>query len=166
METDSLEDDDMRKSFAARLGGAGPNGTVPFFPIRFDVAKTFATTTARVRVKGTLNGFKFRHSIIRGGWSPVGPDTHVMFLTKVLCAGAKCRVGDTVRVVMEPDVAPRVRLPAPLKQALARDAPARAGWEGAAYTLRKELARYVEGAKKEETRARRIEKALAILRAR
>lgn len=51
--------------------------------------------------------------------------------------------------------------PAPSKQT----GPRKAGWERSSYTRRKELVLAVEDAKKPETRARRIQKAVAELAA-
>ena len=64
---------------------------------------------------------------------------------------------DEVDVDLEPDTAPRdVETPADLAGALAADEAARATYEGLAFSHRKEWVRWVEEAKKPETRATRI----------
>jgi uncharacterized protein YdeI (YjbR/CyaY-like superfamily) len=66
---------------------------------------------------------------------------------------------------MERDDQPReVEVPPDLAAALAEDDHAREAYEGMAYTHRKEYARWIEGAKKDETRERRVRKALDMLR--
>ena len=67
---------------------------------------------------------------------------------------------------IEPDTAPReVEVPADLAEALAGDDAARATFDGLAFTHRKEWVRWVEEAKKPETRATRLAKTVESLRA-
>ena len=80
--------------------------------------------------------------------------------------GGKCGVGDTVKVVMEPDTAPRIMAAPPdLKKALKSNPAAQASWDRYSYTCRKEFAQWITEAKKPETRARRLEKSIAMLAA-
>ena len=63
------------------------------------------------------------------------------------------------------DVAERVlEVPLPLEKALAKSKAARANWARLSYTHQKEMARSITEAKKEETRARRLEKVIDILK--
>ena len=55
-------------------------------------------------------------------------------------------------------------MPAALAAALAADPVASAGWERQAYSHRKEHARAITDAKAEDTRERRVAKAIAMLR--
>jgi hypothetical protein len=74
--------------------------------------------------------------------------------------------GDEIDVDIEADREPRdVSVPADLAAALAGDEQARTFFEGLAYSHRKEWVRWVEEAKKAETRADRITKAVTSLRA-
>jgi uncharacterized protein YdeI (YjbR/CyaY-like superfamily) len=57
-----------------------------------------------------------------------------------------------------------VELPQTLADALAADSAARAGFDQLAYTHRKEYARWISEAKRDETRKRRIAEALELLR--
>jgi uncharacterized protein YdeI (YjbR/CyaY-like superfamily) len=78
-------------------------------------------------------------------------------------AGAEA--GDTVEVELELDTAPReVEVPDALRRALAGDPVAGAAFERLAYTHRKEYARWIEEAKRDETRERRVAQALEMLR--
>jgi uncharacterized protein YdeI (YjbR/CyaY-like superfamily) len=93
-----------------------------------------------------------------GGESMVG-------LNREVREGAGVQAGDNVDVVLELDTAPReVEVPAALAEALAGDAQAKANFESLAYTHRREYAQWIEEAKREETRQRRIGQALEMLR--
>jgi hypothetical protein len=129
--------------------------------IPFDVQKVFGTR-ARVPVRGTINGFPFRSSIFPMG----GEGCHYMAVNKQTREGAKAKGGETVSVVMERDEEPRTITPPPdFAKALKANKAARAMWEKLSYTHRKEHAKAIEEAKRPETRARRIEKAVADLAA-
>jgi uncharacterized protein YdeI (YjbR/CyaY-like superfamily) len=71
-----------------------------------------------------------------------------------------------VEVTLELDAAPReVEVPAVLAVALAADPEARASFERMAFTHRKEYARWITEAKRDETRRRRVQQALEMIRA-
>ena len=55
-------------------------------------------------------------------------------------------------------------MPEPLANALAKDPKARAGFDRLSYTHRKEYARWIAEAKRDETRERRLAEALETLR--
>lgn len=144
-----------RKSFRARLE---PVGGGAIFILPFSVEQAFGTK-AICPVRGTINGFRFRGSVF-----PRGDGTHYMAVNKAVRAGAGASVGDTVRVVMERDPEPReVAVPGDFKKALGGSREAKLAFDKLSYTHRKEFVAWIEGAKREETRARRIEKALAML---
>jgi uncharacterized protein YdeI (YjbR/CyaY-like superfamily) len=74
--------------------------------------------------------------------------------------------GDSVEVTLVLDREPRqVELPSELADALAHDARAQANFEAMSFTHRKEFARWISEAKREDTRRRRIEQALEMIRA-
>jgi hypothetical protein len=123
-----------------------------------DVGKMFGRR-GRVPVRGTINGFSYRSSLVPCG----GP--HVMPVNKTLRAGAGAEPGDTVEVVMERDVEERtVEAPPELKKELAKSKAAQANWEKMSFTNKKEIANCIREAKKEETRARRLAKVMGILK--
>ncbi len=81
-------------------------------------------------------------------------------------AAAQVSTGDEVDVDIEPDDDPReVAVPPDLAEALGQDAEAQTFFDRLAFTHRKEWVRWVEEAKKVETRTARITKAVASLRA-
>lgn len=65
----------------------------------FDVTQTFGTR-ARVPVRGTINGFPYRSSLM-----PMD-GCHRMVVNRDIREGAKVKAGDTVTVVMEPTTLP------------------------------------------------------------
>ncbi len=79
-------------------------------------------------------------------------------------AAARVSSGDEVDVDIEPDDEPReVAVPADLAAALGQDAEAQTFYDQLAFTHRKEWVRWVEEAKKAETRAARITKTVSSL---
>ena len=126
--------------------------------IPFDVEKAFGSR-GRVPVRGTLNGFAFRSSVF-----PMGGGCHWLVVNRDMREGAKIKAGETISVMMERDDEPRVITPPKdFARALAANKAALAAWDKLSYTHRKEYAKAIEEAKKPETRARRIEKAIAAL---
>ncbi|MGD0063380.1 MAG: YdeI/OmpD-associated family protein [Streptosporangiaceae bacterium] len=80
-------------------------------------------------------------------------------------AGAS-RPAREVDADVELDTAPReVEIPADLAEALAGDDAARTAFDGLSFTHRKEWVRWVEEAKKADTRATRLAKTVESLRA-
>src|SRR5215469_12682649 len=127
------------------------------FHVPFDVQEVFGTR-ARVPVCGTINGFPYRSSIMNMG------DGHIMGVNRELRAGAKVKAGDVVEIVMERDTVPRViEAPPDLKKALAANKKAKDLFGKLSYTHQKEYVRWITEAKREETRMRRIEKAIDLL---
>ena len=128
--------------------------------IPFSVEKEFGSR-ARVPVRGTINGFAFCNSIF-----PMGGGDHYMVVNKNVRAGAKAQGGEMISVVMERDDEPRVITPPEdFARTLEANKAALAAWDKLSYTHRKEYVHSIEEAKKPETRARRIEKAVAMLSA-
>jgi hypothetical protein len=135
-------------------------GDVCSIDIPFDVEKTFGAR-GRVPVRGTLNGAPFRSSAFR-----MGGDCHFMVVNRQMREAAGVRGGETVPVLMERDTEPRtIDPPADFARALKGDKEARAVWDKLSYTHRREHVEHIEEAKKPETRARRIEKSIALLAA-
>jgi Bacteriocin-protection, YdeI or OmpD-Associated/Domain of unknown function (DUF1905) len=114
----------------------------------------------RFPVLATVNDYTWRTSVARmGGEFLVG-------LNREVRQGAGVEAGHEVDVTLELDSAPRkVEVPEALATALAADPPAKAAFEGMAFTHRKEYARWVAEAKREETRQRRVQQALDMIRA-
>jgi hypothetical protein len=148
----------MKKlKFKTRLVGQ-EGSSVAAVNAPFDVKEVFGTI-ARVPVRGTINGFPFRSSLM-----PMG-GCHYMAVNRTMREGASCKAGDTVSVVMERDTAPRVvKVPATLKKALARSKTAQANWKKYSFSNQKEMALAITAAKQEETRARRLARIMDIIK--
>jgi hypothetical protein len=113
----------------------------------------------RPRVTITINGhsWKSRVAIMRG--------RYLLGLSNANRQAAGVVTGDEVEVEVEEDAEPPVVTePADFARALDADPAARAAYDRLAYSHRREHVRAIENAKRPETRARRIEKALATLR--
>jgi hypothetical protein len=148
----------MKKlKFKTRLVGQ-EGSSVAAVNAPFDVKEVFGTI-ARVPVRGTINGFPFRSSLM-----PMG-GCHYMAVNRTMREGASCKAGDTVSVVMERDTAPRVvKVPATLKKALARSKTAQANWKKYSFSNQKEMALAITAAKQEEPRARRLARIMDIIK--
>ena len=142
------------KTFKAKLGGE--KGEVPAVEIPFDVKATYGS--ARPKVSVTVNGVTLRTTVaVYGGKSYIG-------FRKEICDAAGLELGKSIAVAIELDTAPRiVDVPEDLRRALAKNATARKAFDSLSYSHRKEHARWVSEAKKEETRARRIARVIEML---
>jgi hypothetical protein len=135
----------------------GEGGERPLVVVPFDVREAFGQ--ARAPVRGTVNGHPFRTTVAVYGGVP-----YVGFRRDVREA-AGIDLGDTVTVELERDDEPReVEVPEELAAALAADPEAQAAWDRLSYTHRREHAEAIVEAKREDTRRRRVETALATLR--
>ena len=114
----------------------------------------------RFPVVATVNSYTWRTSVARMGGE------FLLGLNKEVRQGAGVEAGDEVEVAVELDTAPReVEVPEALAAALAADPQAKASFEGMAFTHRKEYARWVAEAKQQETRQRRVQQAIEMIRA-
>ncbi|MBV9593266.1 MAG: DUF1905 domain-containing protein [Actinobacteria bacterium] len=117
-----------------------------------------ATKTPAVTV--TINGATVPARVGRmGGENLVG-------LSRKLRSDLGVEIGQDVHAEIELDADPRpVDVPAELSAALDGDPAARAAFDGLAASHRKEFARWVGEAKREETRRSRIEQTLTMVKA-
>jgi hypothetical protein len=144
------------REFEAVVGGG--EGRLPLVEVPFDVKEVYGT--ARPKVKATVNQVTLRTTVaVYGGRSYVG-------FRKEIQQAAGIRIGDRIRVRIEPDVEPReVEVPEELARAFSEDSAASQAFEGLAYTHRKEYVQWVVEAKKPETRQRRVARTMEMLRA-
>jgi hypothetical protein len=128
-------------------------------PVPFDPKEVFGK--ARAPVKVTLNGYSYRSTVSVMDGVPWVP------LRKSHREAAGLEGDETLRVILELDEATReVTPPEDMAKALKRVKGAWARWGELSFTHQREYAEAVEGAKKPETRLRRIEKAVAAIAAR
>lgn len=114
----------------------------------------------RFPVRATINGYQWRTTVTRmRGEFLLGLNREVR-----LRAGAQA--SDTVEVEVVLDTEPReVEVPEALAAALDADLQARGAFDALAFTHRREYARWIEEAKREQTRERRVAQALEMIRA-
>lgn len=143
--------------FKAKIEGK-ERGVVAAIAPPVDVPEFFGTR-ARVPIRGTINGFPFRSSLM-----PMG-GCHRMPVNRTLCQGAGVKPGDLVDVVMERDGEERtVEPPVELKKEFAKNKKAQERWEKLSFTHKKEIAISISGAKQEETKKRRLAKVMLVLK--
>ena len=95
----------------------------------------------------------------------MGSPDHFLIIRKDIRAQIGKHVGDEVAVTMELDTEPRVvEAPEDFAEALKPYPQARTFFDGLSYTHQKEYARWITGAKRAETRERRISKGVEMLR--
>ncbi len=113
----------------------------------------------RFPVVATVNGYTWRTTVTRMHGE------FVLGFSREVRDGAGVDAGDKLVVDVELDTEPRqVEVPESLATALAGDPAAKGAFEALAYTHRKEYARWIEQARREETRHRRVAQALQMLR--
>jgi len=125
--------------------------------IPFDVEEVFGSK--RVPVKATINGAEYRGSIVRMG------GRYILGIPKAFRDAAGIKAGDNIVATIEKDVDERtVDVPPDLAAEFKKDKSLKAAWDKLSFTIRKENARDIADAKRPETRERRLEKTLALLR--
>jgi bacteriocin resistance YdeI/OmpD-like protein/uncharacterized protein DUF1905 len=135
------------------------DGSMCFIPVTFDPKAVFGKVRAPVRV--TVNGYTYASTIAAMGGPPCIP------LRRSNRQAAGLEGGETLEVRLDLDTAVRtVKPPADLARALKAAPPAWQRWRELSYSHQREHAEAIEGAKKPETRARRIDAAVRAIRAR
>lgn len=146
-----------QKRFKARIQAARGGGA--YVSVPFDVEAFFGKK--RVPVDATIDGEPYRGTLVR----MASPD-HCLGVLKAIREKIGKDIGDEVDIVVKEDLAERrVEVPKDLAAALAKKKGARAFFDELAFTHQKEWVTWVEEAKREETRATRIEKTVSALAA-
>jgi hypothetical protein len=110
-------------------------------------------------VSVTIGSYTYRTTIGSMGGKSMLP------VSKENREGAGIQAGDGIEVVLELDTAPReVSVPEDFAEALNRYSEARQFFEGLSYSNKRRFVLNIEGAKSAETRQRRIEKSVELLR--
>jgi uncharacterized protein YdeI (YjbR/CyaY-like superfamily) len=140
------------KSFQAVLEKAGNPLQWVIVRIPFDAAK-FWGTRARIRIKGTINGFAFRTSLF-----PSRDGGHILLVNKQMQKGASVRAGQSAEFTLELDLEQRVALMAPeLKMLLKSDKHLSRWYTTLNYSTRKAIGDWVLQPKSAAARTRRAE---------
>ncbi|GIO16034.1 hypothetical protein J19TS2_55890 [Cohnella xylanilytica] len=110
-------------------------------------------------VKATIGSYTYRTSIGSMGGKFMLP------VSKENREGAGIQAGDEIEVELELDAEPReLIVPEDFEEALNRHEEARRFFEGLSYSNKRRFVLNIEGAKSAETRQRRIEKSVELLR--
>jgi len=147
----------MKKyKFKAKIEAADGGGAYVLFP--YDTEKEFATK-GRVPVKATFNGVPYTGSLVKYR-NPL----HMLGVLKAVREQTGKGPGDTVELVVWKDEEVRtVKLPVEFEKLMKKTGLLQV-FNKLSYTHRKEYCRWITEAKKEETRLKRLEKAIEMLR--
>ena len=122
--------------------------------VPFDPAQVWPQRIG-LRVRGAISGFAFRTLLF--AWS--GGRGCYLLVNKQMQDGANARVGDKVRVVLEPDLDEReVAIPAELERELKGARGLRRWFDGLSESSRRDIATRVSQPKFAETRQKRAAK--------
>lgn len=142
--------------FEAKIEAGRGGGAHVLFP--YDVEKEFGTK-GRVAVQARFNGIAYTGSLVK-----YGHPQHMLPMAKAIRDETGTRPGDTVSVEVWKDEKPRtLEVPAAFQKAMKQQG-VLAVFDSLSYTHRKEYCRWITEAKKEETRLRRLDKAVAMLK--
>lgn len=142
-------------AFTAKLEAAGGGA---FVAVPLDVEAIWGKK--RVKVVATFNGEPYRGSLVRMG----GP-CHMLIVVKQIRERIGKAPGDMVDVTVREDDEPRlVAVPPDFAAALDQAPESRAFFDALSFTHRREYVAWITEAKREATRATRIQRAVEMLR--
>jgi bifunctional DNA-binding transcriptional regulator/antitoxin component of YhaV-PrlF toxin-antitoxin module len=144
----------MRFRAVIQLGGKTATGIA----VPAEVVESLGSSK-RPAVSVTINGYTYRSTI-----APLGGQFMIPVSAEVR-ENAGVAAGDEVEVDVELDTAPReITVPPDFAEALAGDTEARQFFDELSYSNKRRFVLSIEEAKTAETRQRRIEKAISMLR--
>ena len=147
-------------SFTATIEQGDDAGEAAWIVFPYDLKETYGIGNL-VPVVATFDGVEYRGSIAKMGPEPL------LLIRKDVRAKLGKAGGDTVEVKVTLDTSTReVKVPDDLERALRGHSQAKAGFDGMSYSNRREYVQWIESAKKAETRASRVGKAVEMLAAR
>ena len=145
----------MRREFRTQLNGDDSRADASaYFTLPFDTRDVWGK--AKVPVKVTINGYTWRSTVRnRGGQQYIVVNADAR-------RNAGVRAGDVVTITLEPDSEKReIEIPSPLQRALGTKLVQKLN--SLSFTHKKEFIVWYSQAKKEDTRARRLEKMKVML---
>ena len=144
-----------KHTFTAAIINAGGGGA--FVEVPFDVEKAFGAKKPKVKV--TFDGVAYRGILAR-----MGADHHILIILKSIREQIGKSFGDKVKITVELDTEPRViEVPKDLMKELKKHEDAKAFFDKLSYTHKREYVMWINEAKKEETRQRRVAKTIEML---
>jgi hypothetical protein len=142
------------RTFTAQLerDGTALNWVVARIP--FDVAKAWPQRRGH-RVRGFIEDYAFRTTLVA---YPYGGG-FVLVVNRKMLAGARVRVGERVRLTLEPDLEERpAEAPPELADELKTDRALKRWYERLSPSMRREIAKWITEPKSPESRLRRAAK--------
>lgn len=134
----------------------GIDGAYIEFP--YDVETEFGSK-GQVKVVATFDGVAYRGSLVK-----MGGNCHWIGITQAIRKQTGRNPGDTINVTITKDDAVRtVEIPADFETLLQEDAEILAFFNKLSYSHQREYVNWINDAKKEETRLRRMTKAIGML---
>jgi hypothetical protein len=145
-----------KHTFKATIINAGGGGA--FVEVPFDVEAAFGAK--KPKVKARIEGVPYRGILTR-----MGSEHHILIILKSIREQTGKSFGDEVKIVVEADTEPRIiEIPKDLLKELKKDKDAKSFFDKLSYTHRREYVMWINEAKREETRQRRILKTIEMLK--
>jgi hypothetical protein len=145
-----------KHTFTATIQNAGGGGA--FVEIPFDVEKAFGEK--KPKVKAMIEGVPYRGTLVR-----MGTECHLLLILKSIREQVGKTFGDEIQVSVESDTEPRVvEVPSDFAKALKKEKSALAYFKSLSYSHQREYVNHITEAKREETRAKRIDRTIEILK--
>ncbi|MFZ1040487.1 MAG: YdeI/OmpD-associated family protein [Anaerolineales bacterium] len=145
-----------KQAFIGVIQNAGGGGA--FVEIPFDVENEFGSK--RPKVKAMIEGVSYRGTLVR-----MGSEHHMLLILKGIREQIGKTFGDEIKVIIEPDAEPRlIEIPKDLSKEFKKDKRAQAIFDKLSYTHRREYVRWIEEAKRAETRQTRIIKTIEMVK--
>ena len=145
-----------KRKFKAEILASESGGMYVIVP--FDVEKEYGKK--RVKIKAKIESENYRGSLVRMG----SPD-HILLIRKDIREKINKTAGDIVNIEVEEDTTPRVvKVPSDFQKLLKDNPNENAFFKKLSYTHQKEYVQWIEEAKREETRTRRMKKAIEMMK--
>ena len=113
----------------------------------------------RIPIKSKIDGIAYQGSLVK-----MGMPTHMLIILKGIRAKLGKDQGDTVTIQIEQDKGIRkVSIPQEIKSLLKNETSAHDFFKSLSYTNQKEYVNWITGAKRDETKQRRLSKMIDLL---
>jgi hypothetical protein len=148
----------MSFSFKAKIYKVGIN---PCVKVPSRISSALKATKGYIPVKGTINGHFFQQTLV-----PVKKEGYRLYVNGPMMKGAEVVLGDTASFIVEQDTLERnknVPMPKQLKKELEKNKLLPV-FEQLAPFRKKEICRYLNNLKTEETLLKNIEKVINVLK--
>jgi len=145
-----------KQTFKATIQNAGGGGA--FVEVPCDAEDVFGSK--RPKVKAMIEGVPYRGLLTRMG----GPN-HMLIVLKGIREQIGKTFGDEIQVSVELDAEERViEIPKDLLKELKKDKESKSFFDKLSFSHRREYVTWINEAKKEETRQRRVQKTIEMLK--